>query len=83
MVNLCSFLREASSFQPSSLRMPDTLTIPCAAFAHQAGVPGIHRVRLSAGVPAVHLWRVRRLPRIHAFLRDELQGGLSRLDPPP
>ena len=36
MVSLCSFLREASSFQPSSLRMPDTLTTPCAPFAHLA-----------------------------------------------
>ena len=36
MVSLCSFLRDASSFQPSSLRMPDTLTIPCAPFAHLA-----------------------------------------------
>ena len=35
-MSLCSFLREASSFQPSSLRMPDTLTMPCAPFAHLA-----------------------------------------------
>ena len=36
MVSLCSFLRDASSFQPSSLRMLDTLTIPCTPFAHLA-----------------------------------------------
>ena len=36
MVSLCSFLRDASSFQPSSLRMPDTLTIPYTPFAHLA-----------------------------------------------
>ena len=36
MVSLCSILRDASSFQPSSLRMPDTLTIPRAPFAHLA-----------------------------------------------
>ena len=36
MVSLCSFLRETSSFQPSSLGMPDTLTNPCAPFAHLA-----------------------------------------------
>ena len=35
-MSLCSFLRDASSFQPSSLRMPDTLTIPCTPFAHLA-----------------------------------------------
>ena len=36
MVSLCPIPREASSFQPSSLRMPDTLTIPCAPCADLA-----------------------------------------------
>ena len=67
MVSLCYFLREASSFQPSSLRMPDTLTTPCAPFTHLAPcawtLSSLSTSRLRTGsqiAPLYSIWDLTR-----------------------